>query len=108
MECYDSKLGYKGTLDRTVTGQPCQNWKSRYTRKHSKFNLDKFLELEDHQFCRNPGNMKPQPWCYIKSKRKLEVCPVLPCSDDKSLQTNCSSGSQTESEKMDYQQINRV
>ena len=72
-DCYTG-LGetYDGKHSTTVTGRPCQNWKS------------KFDFLEDHSYCRNPFGSYgfTRPLCYTSPEPGnyvVEYCDVPKC-----------------------------
>ena len=72
-DCYTG-LGdtYDGKHSTTVTGRPCQNWRS------------KFDFLEDHSYCRNPFGSYgfTRPLCYTSPETGnyvVEYCDVPKC-----------------------------
>ena len=65
--------GYKGEVDKTVSGKDCQDWAEQSPHKH------KFEEVGEHNFCRNPDN-HTMVWCYTTDKKKRwEKCDVPQC-----------------------------
>ncbi|CAK8676240.1 inactive tyrosine-protein kinase transmembrane receptor ROR1-like [Clavelina lepadiformis] len=73
-KCYnDSGESYRGTLSVASSGETCQPWPSAM--------LFKYPELSGgHNFCRNPGEQKSIPWCYVDNDlKKKEVCQVPFC-----------------------------
>jgi len=64
IDCIPDTAGkqYKGTVDRTTQGRPCQRWDEDHPgyRIKSYFPHDK-----NHNHCRNPDNDSNGPWCYI-------------------------------------------
>ncbi|XP_069751965.1 prothrombin [Narcine bancroftii] len=73
---------YRGTLNVTVSGKPCQAWSSQYPHKHNytseSFSTD---ELEEN-YCRNPDNDEEGVWCYTTDPAiETEYCKLNYCDD---------------------------
>eukprot|EP00967_Tisochrysis_lutea_P134818 scaffold238579_cov33-Tisochrysis_lutea.AAC.5 len=84
-ECYNSSTGvdYRGTVNQTASGRPCQYWSSQFPNMH-KYNIFAYPHsgLGGHNFCRNPApdEEKTGPWCYVDSLTApaWEYCDVAP------------------------------
>uniref|UniRef100_T1IWC4 Tyrosine-protein kinase receptor n=1 Tax=Strigamia maritima TaxID=126957 RepID=T1IWC4_STRMM len=77
--CYTGKgMDYRGSMSETVSGYKCLKWSlsSMMSLKTSHF-----PELiGGHNFCRNPGGVEDQPWCFTTSDSvEKEVCSVPKC-----------------------------
>lgn len=38
-------------------------------------------ELAGHNYCRNPDNTQPKPWCYVDKMKTIEFCDIKKCSE---------------------------
>ncbi|CAC5411247.1 PLG [Mytilus coruscus] len=71
---------YDGQINTTLSGRTCQNWKLQSPHKHDRNPID-------HNYCRNPSQDYPGPWCYTTDiDVRSEYCPVYLCG------INCSTG----------------
>ncbi|XP_067650835.1 uncharacterized protein [Haliotis asinina] len=95
LECFrkSKQTDYKGHLNVTVTGIPCQRWDSQTPHAHTHTDISKFPDdnLEDAaNYCRNPEG-KHGLWCYtINPDVEWQYCPLRSCDlmcmqDDKGL-----------------------
>ncbi|XP_015784668.1 tyrosine-protein kinase transmembrane receptor Ror isoform X2 [Tetranychus urticae] len=78
--CYqDNGENYRGTTSRTVTGVDCAPWHQQVFYKTADY-----PELiGGHNYCRNPGGMESQPWCFIREPEMKKVyCDVPRCVDN--------------------------
>lgn len=75
--CYAGNgIDYRGTASRTKTGVECGPWKTQIFYRTADY-----PELiGGHNFCRNPGGMSAQPWCFLHDMKKYE-CEVPRCSE---------------------------
>ncbi|XP_046367076.2 uncharacterized protein LOC124142560 isoform X2 [Haliotis rufescens] len=84
LECYRyrKQTDYKGHLNTTVAGIPCQRWDSQSPHAHSHTDISKFPDdnLEDAaNYCRNPDG-KYGLWCYTNDPDvEWQYCPVRNC-----------------------------
>ncbi|XP_067650836.1 uncharacterized protein [Haliotis asinina] len=73
---------YKGHMNVTVAGIPCQRWDSQIPHAHSHTNISYYPDdkLEDAEnYCRNPG-LKYRPWCYTSDPTvEWQYCPIRTC-----------------------------
>jgi len=70
---------YRGVVGVSETGTICHKWSEQFitpTSEHTEL-------LGGHNYCRNPGSTRSQPWCYVKKKGKilLEDCNIYKCMD---------------------------
>ena len=84
---------YRGHVDVTVSGLPCQRWDSQSPHYHLNTNVllypDASLQ-EASNFCRNPDEEKTV-WCYTTTSLRWEFCAIPMCdskSNDKSTHTH--------------------
>ena len=77
--------GYRGTVNVTVTGLPCQRWTEEepndpFYTPHSSPGFG----LGDHNYCRNPDG-DTVPWCYNgqSTEPSWEYCHVPTCFSGK-------------------------
>ncbi|KAF5286190.1 hypothetical protein FQA39_LY16360 [Lamprigera yunnana] len=67
--CYwDYGESYRGIQDISITGLKCLRWPHE------------FPELLGHSYCRNPGQVEAEPFCFVEQMTK-EVCGVPKCSN---------------------------
>ena len=80
--CYNSSdngRSYRGTLNVTTSGIPCQAWVSRVPHPHPVTPLER-PELEGHNYCRNPDGRGLLPWCYTTDpETRWEYCDITTC-----------------------------
>lgn len=77
-ECYwENGSGYLGTVSVASNGMQCIEWS-----KQPYVKLSEFPELTGrHSYCRNPGGVKSQPWCFIDNDGKTEqLCDIPKCA----------------------------
>ena len=79
-ECFAQLSGedYRGAINVTASGRPCQRWSSQFPQQHffthARYPL---AGLGAHSACRNPGGVNEGPWCYTNEpKIRWEVCAV--------------------------------
>jgi len=65
---------YRGTQHITAEGDLCLHWSGQYYVK-----LSDHPELKGHNYCRNPGGVMSQPWCYTGQHWKRAVCDIPQC-----------------------------
>ena len=77
--CYkDNGKNYRGTVSKTVTGVECVAWNEQIFYK----TVDYPELIGGHNYCRNPGGMDSQPWCFIKNLEMGRVlCDVPKCCE---------------------------
>ncbi|XP_053613186.1 tyrosine-protein kinase transmembrane receptor Ror [Plodia interpunctella] len=78
-ECYwEDGSGYLGRVSMAENGMPCIPWS-----KQMRLKVSKFPELAGrHSYCRNPGGVKTQPWCFVEKDGKTEqqLCDIHKCA----------------------------
>ncbi|CAG2243425.1 unnamed protein product [Mytilus edulis] len=71
---FDKGEAYNGTVNITVNGKACINWKT-YNSNYTHY-------YEDHNYCRNPRtDAFDQPWCYYADGYKTAVCSITACDN---------------------------
>ncbi|XP_053210968.1 inactive tyrosine-protein kinase transmembrane receptor ROR1-like [Panonychus citri] len=78
--CYNGNgENYRGTTSRTVSRSECAPWHEQVFYKTADY-----PELiGGHNYCRNPGGMESQPWCFIRDPEMRKVhCDVPKCVDN--------------------------
>ena len=67
---------YRGTTFRTVSRSECAPWHEQVFYKTADY-----PELiGGHNYCRNPGGMESQPWCFVRDPEMRKVhCDVPKC-----------------------------
>lgn len=71
------KSNYRGTINSTISGQPCQSWPSE---THVDYPIS---GLGNHNYCRNPNNQPGGAWCYTTNVDiPWEYCEVPDCRND--------------------------
>ncbi|KAH8035512.1 hypothetical protein HPB51_005794 [Rhipicephalus microplus] len=70
---------YRGVVAETVSGLPCQPW----THQILFSRIAEYPEIVGgHNYCRNPGGMESQPWCFTSGAVvKKEICNIPKCVD---------------------------
>ena len=77
--------GYRGTVSVTRSGKRCQSWSSQHPHQHPMVPQLFISDLDDlynpgHSYCRNPGGLGKQPWCYTNSRTvRWEYCNIPKC-----------------------------
>uniref|UniRef100_A0A1B0CUW9 Putative tyrosine-protein kinase transmembrane receptor ror n=1 Tax=Lutzomyia longipalpis TaxID=7200 RepID=A0A1B0CUW9_LUTLO len=69
---------YRGTVATSASGRPCLKW-ARLMKE-----IADFPELAGQNFCRNPGGMHPEPWCFVENisvDKVIESCSIPRCSE---------------------------
>ena len=66
---------YRGCVNVTATGTPCQHWSEQSPHEHSRIPTNyPGLGLGDHNFCRNPDG-EQRVWCYTTDPdQRWEYC----------------------------------
>ncbi|GAB0087759.1 Tyrosine-protein kinase transmembrane receptor Ror [Sergentomyia squamirostris] len=75
---WENGAKYRGTVATSASGRPCLKW-ARLMK-----DISDYPELAGQNFCRNPGNVHPQPWCYVDNvsvEKQIEFCHIPRCSD---------------------------
>nr|XP_022920470.1 tyrosine-protein kinase transmembrane receptor Ror-like [Onthophagus taurus] len=65
---------YRGVHDVTKDGVKCKRWAHQF-----EVPISKYPELLGHSYCRNPGSLEKEPFCYIEQTKK-EPCGLKKCS----------------------------
>ncbi|KAH0629994.1 hypothetical protein JD844_012522 [Phrynosoma platyrhinos] len=84
---------YRGRVNVTTSGIPCQRWDSQTPHRHhfvpEKYECKVFptlfptVRLEEN-YCRNPDNDSHGPWCYtMEPNTQFDYCAIKPCAGDK-------------------------
>merc|ERR1719252_39478 len=81
-DCYkieDNGYSYRGLVDFSNSGRPCQNW----------LDVGEVSPVGDngvgnHNFCRNPDQSFDSPWCFTNDGSGLskETCGVDKCDEE--------------------------
>ena len=76
-ECYDAGKPYEGRRICTKTGKMCQDWALQNVYSEGpNFNIS-----ESANRCRDPGEVKGEPWCYTTEGGGLwDTCDIPRCS----------------------------
>ncbi|XP_022250578.1 inactive tyrosine-protein kinase transmembrane receptor ROR1-like [Limulus polyphemus] len=69
---------YRGVMSQTVSGHECQHWSHQIF-----YHTSDYPELiGGHNYCRNPGGMESQPWCFVADPQaRKEMCEIPKCVD---------------------------
>ncbi|XP_026988834.1 prothrombin [Tachysurus fulvidraco] len=71
---------YRGNVNVTLSGKPCQYWKSNFPHRITEFNTTE-LNLPEN-FCRNPDKRVGGPWCFTSDPTvRTEKCAVAKCGE---------------------------
>lgn len=81
-DCYkaeDNGYSYRGLVDFSSSGRPCQNWLE--VGKESPVGDN---GIGNHNYCRNPDQSFDSPWCYVNDGSGLdkEECVVDKCAEE--------------------------
>ena len=78
---YGLGVGYRGNVNITRSGRPCQAWNSQCPHRHWRIPKDVTDGQEDFSMCRNPDSSAPDgPWCYTTDPNVWwEYCNVSKC-----------------------------
>ena len=87
-ECKTNMRGknYAGKISKTGTGKICQRWDTQTPKRHTvgtdprNFPEDSLPDASN--YCRNPDNSPPGPWCYLvqaEKRPRWEPCSVPAC-----------------------------
>ena len=74
---FDTGFDYRGTMNVTKSGLPCQMWSAQWPNTHT-YTVASYPEggLGGHNYCRNPDG-EQTPWCFpIDSDDRWEACDV--------------------------------
>ena len=72
--------GYRGQVDTTEFGLPCQAWTSQTPHRHPR--LPPHEVLGAGFACRNPWGLSHRPWCYTADPtRRWQYCHVPSCGE---------------------------
>ena len=70
-----------GNISSTVSGQTCIPWSTALMNQPiTEFGFQEPCINDVKNYCRNPGNRKTQPWCYIDNDGQWEYCDIQLCS----------------------------
>ncbi|KAJ8984042.1 hypothetical protein NQ317_012266, partial [Molorchus minor] len=70
---WDKGKLYRGDQDRAATGEMCLRWSHQFHIPPSEY-----PELAGHNYCRNPGDVEEEPFCFVEQNRK-ETCGISKC-----------------------------
>ncbi|XP_068632434.1 tyrosine-protein kinase transmembrane receptor Ror [Battus philenor] len=78
-ECYwEDGSTYLGRVNVANNGMPCIEWSKQLQVKPAVY-----PELAGaHSYCRNPGSLKSQPWCFVDKggKNDKQLCDIPKCA----------------------------
>ena len=82
--CYNEDgRDYRGVASRTASKQECLPWNRQTALKTA----DHPELIGGHNYCRNPGGIEVQPWCYVAGsdgpRPRREFCSLSKCCKDK-------------------------
>lgn len=81
VNCYtDQGENYRGTASHTLSNVPCLPWDSN--KPHTAFiTVENYPELDGAEnYCRNPGCLLTDPWCYTSSgDKEWDYCDIPLC-----------------------------
>ncbi|KAF8773198.1 Tyrosine-protein kinase transmembrane receptor like protein [Argiope bruennichi] len=72
--CFEGKgENYRGPVSHTLSSHQCQSWSPM---------MDNEEVMGGHNYCRNPGGIEMQPWCFIADPHiKREICDIPRCAE---------------------------
>ncbi|XP_044261607.1 tyrosine-protein kinase transmembrane receptor Ror-like [Tribolium madens] len=75
--CYwDNGELYRGVQNMSEFGNKCLRWAHQF-----HIHLSEHPELTGHNYCRNPGGVESQPFCYVDGDPiRRETCDVTKCT----------------------------
>ena len=78
-KCRFTKRGqeYRGTISQTAAGDACQMWSGSATSEWRKFPEFHY----QHNYCRNPKNVKDEPYCQRQSDGENIKCDIPMCGE---------------------------
>ncbi|XP_073974043.1 tyrosine-protein kinase transmembrane receptor Ror-like isoform X2 [Rhodnius prolixus] len=70
---------YRGAVGVGQSGTPCVPWAEQLSLSIA----DHHELLGSHNYCRNPGSLQSQPWCYTNhnGRQMVEMCNIHKCVD---------------------------
>ncbi|XP_030569840.1 tyrosine-protein kinase transmembrane receptor Ror-like [Drosophila novamexicana] len=78
-DCYwEDGSSYRGIENVSISGKPCLRWS--WLMKE----ISDFPELIGQNYCRNPGKVEKNPWCFVDDQsldRSIEPCNIPKCVD---------------------------
>lgn len=85
--CYKGNgQGYRGKINTTVGGFPCQPWHLKTPHDHSLWPSDYHELAGGHNYCRNPGNALDKPWCFtMNPQERVQLCDIVECEETEPL-----------------------
>ncbi|CAG9821424.1 unnamed protein product [Phaedon cochleariae] len=73
-KCYwDTGKLYRGDQSTSLFGRPCLRWSHQFNVRPSEY-----PELAGHNYCRNPGELESEPFCYVEQSVR-EICGINKC-----------------------------
>lgn len=88
--CYnDDGRDYRGVASRSASKQECLPWNRQTAIKTA----DHPELIGGHNYCRNPGGVEVQPWCFVagvdgpNSRQRREFCSLPKCCKKQSVMT---------------------
>uniref|UniRef100_H3AXI3 Macrophage stimulating 1 n=1 Tax=Latimeria chalumnae TaxID=7897 RepID=H3AXI3_LATCH len=90
-ECFKQRgEGYRGQVNVTTSGIPCQRWNSRHPHRHHF--LPRFYGCKglEENYCRNPDGSE-YPWCFTSlPEMRVAFCLQIDrCNDDVESEVDC-------------------
>ena len=76
---WETGMEYRGSISETKKGYQCLPW--RQVAAHGGVNMFNFEEEHihgQHNYCRNPGGFRVQPWCFT-AQHTWDYCDIPYC-----------------------------
>ncbi|CAL4163571.1 unnamed protein product, partial [Meganyctiphanes norvegica] len=83
-DCIIGKGGlYSGTWNIAQDGNLCQRWDTQQPHAHSYGPSSNYVEVQNSEnYCRNPGEEMPKPWCYTMNENvRWQYCDIPTCRE---------------------------
>ncbi|XP_043569706.1 hepatocyte growth factor isoform X1 [Chiloscyllium plagiosum] len=96
-ECFkDLGESYRGTMNTTPSGIPCQRWDVQYPHQHNFTPENYKCKDLDKNYCRNPDG-REAPWCFTTDPEiRVAYCFHIPrCENKTPISEECYQGTGT-------------
>jgi len=72
---------YMGKRAKTISGKTCQRWDAKSPNSHRyESDFPDGTATKAVNYCRNPGNVREGPWCYLADETGWEYCDIHSCT----------------------------